>query len=207
MPLLILHFSELSMKTLYALFVLLIVTSCLSIRNEKSIHEDTLESLIIDTYYLNKGLLYPEMIEVPIRLYNKDNLDSALTIVSVDYLSKKVKTNMDILNDSMKIHVCAQKMAEGKLIVDSLTFVELSKHELKKDDFVDSIYHSGGIKALLHHYANPNNFIFEFTSFEEIDYLIYLFYQHNIIVCSGFDSDDGSYFYLIPFEQIQSRMQ
>ena len=144
MPLLILHFSELSMKTLYALFVLLIVTSCLSIRNEKSIHEDTLESLIIDTYYLNKGLLYPEMIEVPIRLYNKDNLDSALTIVSVDYLSKKVKTNMDILNDSMKIHVCAQKMAEGKLIVDSLTFVELSKHELKKDDFVDSIYHSGG---------------------------------------------------------------
>lgn len=179
---------------------MLSITSCLGIHNEKSIPKDTLESLIIDTYYRNKGFLYPETVEVPIYLYNRNSQDSALIIVSVDYLSEKVKTNMDILNDSMKIHTCAQKMAEGKLVVDSLTFIELSKHKLKKNDFVDSIYYSGGIKALLHHYVNPNNFIFGFTSFKEAEYLIYLFFQHNIYICSGFDCDDGFYLYLIPFD-------
>ena len=184
------------MKTLYFIFILFFATSCLNAYDEKSDRESRLESLIIDTYYLNNGLLYPEMIEVPIHLYNMSNHDSTLIIASVNYLFGKMKINMDVLTDSMKIHACAQKMAEGKLQVDSLTFLELRKSELRKNNFVDSIYSLGGVKSLLRHYVNSNNFIFEFTSFEEMDYLIYLLYQHNIFVCSGFDCDDGFYYYI-----------
>lgn len=155
------------MKILYIIIVILSITSCMNRFDKRSIHKSSLESLIINTYYLNNGLLYPEILEVPFYIYNISNHDSTLIIASVNDLYKKVELNMNILNDSMKIHACARKMAEGKLEVDSLTFLDLSKQKLKSNNFVDSIYASGGVKALLQHYVTPNNFIFEFTSFEE----------------------------------------
>ncbi len=182
-----------------SLFVVLFIFSCT--KDRFSTRESYLESLIIDVYclYEKSNYIYPAAVEVPLWISNSSTSDSALVVVSVGYLAQKLQTNMDVFHDSVDIPMCAQKMSEGFLIVDSLTFLEIRDEcKVEKCSKVDSIYHSGGIKSLFQHYVNNNFFIFNFSSFKEMNYLTYLFSQYDIFLSSGFACEDGFYYYVHP---------
>lgn len=102
-----------------------------------------------------------------------DGLYNALNMSLCDY-----QTFSDLLVKSVE--------QDGYLLVDSAFFESCRKYTIIPNAVIDSVYQKEGINGLLENYVTKDGKLAAATN-EQIDYLLYLLFQHRIVCNCGPD--------------------
>lgn len=168
-------------KKHHVMVILLLLSFCLMVSCKKEIKEISLlrESLINGNAYCGPVSLYP------LKLCCKDTKDTIWNIIIADELYKR----LNILfcdYDSFAELLADRVEKDGYLMVDSACFALYRQDTIVKNAMIDSIYQKEGVHGILENYVTQNGEMAAST-FQQLEYLVFLLYQHRILCCFGPD--------------------